>query len=99
MTMHPHPAGGMIYSDPNNPTDYSYTINQKYYVLGNYSKSIRPGYKFIHNNNGNTLTAYDGIAAISIDGGGETEVDFYAATRSDNEFVMPHLRCRTARIR
>jgi O-glycosyl hydrolase len=45
------PGWGMIYSDLNNP-DYSYTVNQKYYVMKNYSKFIRPGYKFIHNNLG-----------------------------------------------
>jgi O-glycosyl hydrolase len=37
----------------------SYTYNQKYYVMGNYSKFIRPGYKMISINDGNSLAAYD----------------------------------------
>jgi len=52
------PGWGMIRTDLNNPTDYSYAINQKYYVMMNYSKFIRPGYTFIHNDNVNTLSAY-----------------------------------------
>ncbi|TKH41394.1 hypothetical protein C1I60_18565 [Paenibacillus terrae] len=37
----------------------SYTVNQKYYVMGNYSKFIRPGYKIIGMSDANTLAAYD----------------------------------------
>ncbi|WP_283655948.1 glycoside hydrolase [Paenibacillus sp. RC334] len=37
----------------------SYTVNQKYYVMGNYSKFIRPGYKIIGMTDANTLAAYD----------------------------------------
>ncbi|MGG1672224.1 hypothetical protein ACIFOE_16555, partial [Paenibacillus sp. NRS-1783] len=37
----------------------SYTVNQTYYVVGNYSKFIRPGYKIIGMSNANTLAAYD----------------------------------------
>jgi hypothetical protein len=39
--------------------DTSYTINEKYYVMGNYSKFIRPGYKIIAINDDNSLAAYD----------------------------------------
>jgi O-glycosyl hydrolase len=37
----------------------AYTINEKYYVMGNYSKFIRPGYQFIAINDANSLAAYD----------------------------------------
>ena len=43
----------------NNTQTTSYTVNQKYYVMGNYSKFIRPGYKIIGMNDANTLAAYD----------------------------------------
>jgi hypothetical protein len=36
-----------------------YTTNEKYYVMGNYSKFIRPGYQFIAINDANSLAAYD----------------------------------------
>ncbi|NMI07863.1 hypothetical protein HF638_28090 [Paenibacillus sp. SZ31] len=43
----------------NNTQTTSYTVNQKYYVMGNYSKFIRPGYKIIGMSDANTLAAYD----------------------------------------
>ncbi|MCP1185995.1 RICIN domain-containing protein [Paenibacillus sp. 1781tsa1] len=43
----------------NNTQTSSYTVNQKYYVMGNYSKFIRPGYKIIGMSDANTLAAYD----------------------------------------
>ncbi|CAI6077187.1 hypothetical protein PAECIP112173_02467 [Paenibacillus sp. JJ-100] len=43
----------------NNTKTSSYTVNQKYYVMGNYSKFIRPGYKIIGMSDANTLAAYD----------------------------------------
>jgi O-glycosyl hydrolase len=52
------PGWGLIYSNLNHPTDYSYTINEKYYVMANYSKFIRPGYKLIFCDDGQSLAAY-----------------------------------------
>ncbi|WP_179282949.1 MULTISPECIES: RICIN domain-containing protein [Paenibacillus] len=43
----------------NNTQTTSYTVNQKYYVMGNYSKFIRPGTKIIGMSDANTLAAYD----------------------------------------
>jgi autotransporter-associated beta strand protein len=40
----------------------SYTVNEKYYVMGNYSKFIRPGYHLI------SITDSDSLAAESPDG-------------------------------
>lgn len=37
----------------------SYTVNRKYYIMGNYSKFIRPGFKVIGIGDDNTLAAYD----------------------------------------
>ncbi|TCM99566.1 O-glycosyl hydrolase [Paenibacillus sp. BK033] len=41
----------------------SYTVNKKYYVMGNYSKFIRPGYKIIGMSDANTLAAYDAASS------------------------------------
>ncbi|WP_336772896.1 RICIN domain-containing protein [Paenibacillus sp. MMO-58] len=41
----------------------SYTVNKKYYVMGNYSKFIRPGYKIIGMSDANTLAAYDSASS------------------------------------
>ncbi len=37
----------------------SYSINPAYYVMGNYSKFIRPGFQFIAIDDANSLAAYD----------------------------------------
>lgn len=41
----------------------SYTVNKKYYVMGNYSKFVRPGYKIIGLSDANTLAAYDAASS------------------------------------
>lgn len=44
------------------PDDFDSLVwhkNKKYYVMGNYSKFIRPGYQIINTNNDNTLAAID----------------------------------------
>ncbi len=46
---------GLAYSD--NSGNISYP--SRYYGLGNYTKFVRPGYKMIGNNDGNTFSAYD----------------------------------------
>ena len=54
-------AAGWGFLDENldNPNpDYLYTINEKYYVMGNYSKFVRPGYKIISIGNNQSLAAY-----------------------------------------
>lgn len=38
-------------------TNTSYTVNEKYYVMGNYSKFMRPGYHIISINDSNSLAA------------------------------------------
>lgn len=47
----------------NNTQTTSYTVNKKYYVMGNYSKFIRPGYKIIGISDANTLAAYDAASS------------------------------------
>jgi O-glycosyl hydrolase len=51
---------GMLASNLNAPTDYSYTVNEKYYVMANYSRFIRPGYRFLLIDDGQSLAAYNG---------------------------------------
>lgn len=54
------PGWGMLVSNLNAPTDYSYTINEKYYVMENYSRFLRPGYRFLLIDDGQSLAAYNG---------------------------------------
>jgi hypothetical protein len=50
----------MIYNALDSSGDTSYTIRQKFYVIGQFSKFIRPGYQIINNaGDNNTITAYD----------------------------------------
>jgi hypothetical protein len=50
---------GLLHSHLNHPTDYGATLNPKYYVMGNYSKFIRPGYKLLLVDDAHSLAAYD----------------------------------------
>lgn len=50
---------GLMVSDLDNPTNYSYALSEKYYVMGNFSKFIRPGAQFVAINDGNSVAAYD----------------------------------------
>jgi O-glycosyl hydrolase len=44
--------------------NYGYTFNEKYYVMGNFSKFIRPGYQFVGMDDPNSVAAYDGNGTI-----------------------------------
>jgi len=50
---------GFLTSHLNHESNYSLAFNEKYYVMGNYSEFIRPGYQFIHTGDSQTLAAYD----------------------------------------
>lgn len=65
--------------DPNDFNTLKWHKNKKYYVMGNYSKFIRPGYKIINANNENTLAA--------VDEGGSKVVVIYT-NRSQKEQVV-----------
>lgn len=47
-------------------TNYGYTFNEKYYVMENFSKFIRPGYQFIGMDDNNSVAAYDGNGNLVI---------------------------------
>ncbi len=50
---------GFLKENLDNPTpDYSYATNEKYYVMANYSRFVRPGYKVIAIDNNQSLAAY-----------------------------------------
>jgi O-glycosyl hydrolase len=57
----PDGAGGwgMLKSPLHNETDTQYTVNEKYWVMANYSRFIRPGYQFLAIDDANSLAAYD----------------------------------------
>ena len=52
---------GMIVHDNNRtgPDSYGYTLSQKYWVMANYSRFLRPGCQIIDSGDGDTLAAYD----------------------------------------
>ena len=59
-----------------NPLDgtanYTLTLNEKYYAMGNFSKYIRPGFQFVGMSDGNSLAAYDGkntVVIVSVNSG------------------------------
>jgi O-glycosyl hydrolase len=57
---------GFIKNAEQNETNTSYTINQKYYVMGNFSRFIHPGYQFVGMTDGNSVAAYDGLGTVVI---------------------------------
>lgn len=50
---------GCLLNPLKDETTTAYKINQKYYVMANYSRFIRPGYRFMAINDANSLAAYD----------------------------------------
>lgn len=50
---------GFLRNPLKDETTTAYTINRKYYVMGNYSKFIRPSYRFIAINDPHSVAAYD----------------------------------------
>lgn len=50
---------GFLKNPLQDETTTAYTFNKKYYVMANYSKFIRPGYRFIAINDPHSLAAYD----------------------------------------
>jgi len=53
------PGWGFLTSHLNHETTYTYSVNEKYYVMANYSKFIRPGFIFINVADSQSLAAYD----------------------------------------
>ncbi len=50
---------GLLTNPEKDETTTAYGVNGKYYVLGQYSRFVRPGTVIIANDDPNTLTAYD----------------------------------------
>lgn len=50
---------GFLKNPLKDETTTAYTINKKYHVMGNFSKFIRPGYRFIAISDPHSLAAYD----------------------------------------
>lgn len=49
---------GLLNADVNHDSNYSFTMTEKYYVLGNYSKFIRPGFRLVKIGIPNAVAAY-----------------------------------------
>jgi hypothetical protein len=50
---------GLVYTDISSSGTGVLTFPKRYYVMGNYSKFVRPGYEVIGNSDPNTFTAYN----------------------------------------
>ena len=50
---------GFLRSPQRNDTDPAYTVNKKFYVMGQYSRFIRPGFRMMAISDPNSLAAYD----------------------------------------
>ena len=86
---------GFWYNALDNETTTSYTVNEKYYVMGNYSKFIRPGYQLISINDSNSLAAEspDGQTFVIVTTCGSTaaNVTYNLANLGARSFtVTPH---------
>lgn len=57
---------GFVNNALDGSTNYGYTVNQKYYVMGNFTEFIRPGYQFADINDANSVAAYDGNGTLVI---------------------------------
>lgn len=52
-------GGDNVWGLVGNDNAYNLTFPPRYWAMAQFSKFIRPGYRFIENTGGNTLTAYD----------------------------------------
>jgi hypothetical protein len=50
----------------NGTANYSYQVNKKYYVMGNFTRFIRPGYQIVSISDSNSIAAYDGQGTVVI---------------------------------
>jgi O-glycosyl hydrolase len=50
---------GLLRNSLPDATTTDYTLNPKYFVMANYSRFIRPGYRFVAINDASSLAAYD----------------------------------------
>ena len=57
---------GFMLNPLNGSTNYSATVNEKYYVMGNFSKFIRPGYQIVGMSDPQSVAAYDGANTVAI---------------------------------
>ncbi len=75
------PQWGLLVNPLQDETTTGYTINPKYYVLGQYSRYIRPGYAMIGIDDGNSVAAYDArsrtlVIVTTNDGKADAPVSF-----------------------
>jgi hypothetical protein len=57
---------GLMYNVMDGSSNSGYAFNQKYYVMGNFSKFLRPGYQFVAISDSNSVAAYDGNGTVAI---------------------------------
>jgi hypothetical protein len=57
---------GFLYNVLDGSSNSGYAFSQKYYVMGNFSKFLRPGYQFVSISDSNSVAAYDGQGTVAI---------------------------------
>ncbi|MBO0721651.1 MAG: RICIN domain-containing protein [Blastocatellia bacterium] len=57
---------GFIRNPLQDEVNTSYVVNQKFYVMGNFSRFIHPGYQFVGMTDGSSVAAYDGLGTLVI---------------------------------
>ena len=57
---------GFVLNGLDGSANYNYTYNEKYYVMANFSRFIRPGYQMIGMSDSYSLAAYDGLGTVAI---------------------------------
>ncbi len=72
---------GFVKNGLDGSSNYSYTVNEKFYVMENFSRFIRPGYTFVGMSDGYSVAAYDGtgtVAIVTLNSGSTTQTVTYA---------------------
>ncbi len=90
------PGWGLLVNPLTGETTTGYTVSEKYFVLGQYSRYIRPGYTMIGIDGGNSVAAYDArsktlVIVATNDGKVDAPVSFdlsrFQSTGPDAEVV------------
>ena len=71
------PGWGFFRNPQDAETDPAYTVNKKYYVMAQYSRFLRPGYKIIAVTDPNSVAAWDtktGTVVFVTRNGGDTDL-------------------------
>ena len=81
---------GIIYNSLDGSGNTSYTINEKFYVMGQFSRFIRPGYEIINVGDSNSVAAYSVTNRVLVIVGVNDSTNWLAVTYDLSGFnVLP----------